>query len=81
VEEADVNRSGQVWREMLHENAQCVGLIVDSKPSEYGTPGTHHELVILYSDSSYHTIGGIQTWEENDNTGDWSAYVGLERLA
>mgnify|MGYP006931608626 CR=1 FL=1 len=76
-----MNRSGQVWREMLHENAQCVGLIVDSKPSEYGTPGTHHELVILYSDSSYHTIGGIQTWEENDNTGDWSAYVGLERLA
>lgn len=77
-----MKREGQVWRELLaaDEGGQCcVGLVVRSTHDDF-LDAERHELVIL---CSVHPLqeGRTQIWNENEITGDWDVYGGLERLS
>jgi hypothetical protein len=83
VEEGVVkNREGQVWRELsAHEDGgqRCIGVVVRSYHDDY-LDAERHELMILYSMYELHE-GQTQTWNEDELTGDWDAYDGLERVS
>lgn len=76
------NREGQVWRELaaLDEDGQCcIGVVVRSYHDDF-LDAERHELMILHSIHELHE-GRTQTWNEDELTGDWDVYPGLERLS